>query len=262
MYGGVFADNAQFTDMYKDVDLTSAKDVMAMDEKLAKLMQQEELRQDRQINIIPKDDFGKVAMEKNAQNHTLSSYAKAEYKNLPKWDVVTPQLNNQMNKHNFNKWKKDYDKQHSQKYSSLQQQVSSLQKKINKPNVVYKEKPSLFGNVYYNYESPQYSRLFQWSKDLIPEDYSYLKKKELEYYLGKLIKSELSKYSSESDIRNTIRTLLRNDPSYTEFKIKSLAPKKPKKKPKKKSKKKSKKKPKKKPKKKSKKKSKKKPKKK
>lgn len=238
MDGGDFTDKSNFSNLYGNLDHKNPahlEQISKIDAEVAKMIYADQYNpsktsyregnvDNKNQDLSPYYDFG-----------TKKAKVEDDF-----WKGEQSKISTKQNTWSQNKQFADQSKQ----ISSLQEQIASLK---NKPKIIYKEKPVIYKEkpslfVYNTYDSPQYLRLLQWSKGLIPEEYSYLKKKELEYYLGKLIKTELAKYSSESEIRNTIRKLLSEDPSYTESKIKSLAPKKPKKSSKKKSKKKPKKK--------------------
>ncbi len=60
-------------------------------------------------------------------------------------------------------------------------------------------------------QSNAYDRLFNWGMDLVPDYYSYSQKKRLEYLLENLIRSELNKQRSESELEDKIRNLLSNE---------------------------------------------------
>ena len=227
MDGGDFTDKSDFSNLYGNLDHKNPahlEQISKIDAEVAKMIYADQYNP------------SKTSYREGNKNQDLSPYydfdtKKAKVEN-DFWKSEQSKISTKQNTWSQNKQFADQSKQ----ISSLQEQIASLK---NKPKIIYKEKPVIYKEkpslfLYNTYDSPQYLRLLQWSKGLIPEEYSYLKKKELEYYLGKLIKTELAKYSSESEIRNTIRKLLSEDPSYTESKIKSLAPKKPKKKPSKK----------------------------
>ncbi len=59
------------------------------------------------------------------------------------------------------------------------------------------------------YNSDLYSRIYDWSLGLIPDYYSYTRKKQLEEMLEKLIKKEISNNKTESELEDKIRDILK-----------------------------------------------------
>jgi hypothetical protein len=178
------------TDWTKDfgVDTKSAIPDTSQDEEIAKLLQLEQFNPDRKY--IAKDDKISFDEETNRKKQI------GDLTNLYSTENLKQHALNAIEKDKQKKNRQsdlDYEIQKMRDYNTLAAQRALLRSTYN------------VGSYYID----PYERLYNWSLSILPDYYDYMTRQRLREALSRLIKRELRFHSTESELEEKIRDLIR-----------------------------------------------------
>jgi hypothetical protein len=181
------------------VDTSSARPDTTKDEEIAKLLQLEQFNPE--ANFISKDDKVPIAEESSKRKQI------GELRDLYSTENLKQQALNAIEK----------ERQKKNRQSDLDNEIQ----KMRDYNTLATQR-ALLRSTYDvgSYYLDPYERLYNWSLTLLPDYYDYMTRRRLRESLARLIKRELRFHSSESELEEKVRDLIRSA-EYSENRPKS-----------------------------------------
>ena len=114
----------------------------------------------------------------------------------------------QMNYYKGKKYEKDINDQ-VKKNQELKRKNKQLEMERERQDAELRRAKRLFNRRPLTYDIYLYDKIYDWSLGLIPSDYTYIQKKQLEHALKGLIQEQLKIQKSQSDIEETIKSIFK-----------------------------------------------------